>query len=117
MSKYFEEVDFPLEEDPTLPKPPKPKMVFNPESVVAATARIRAEFDKIKHGTSDHTQYAINPGHFGFPADNRLKIFELDPTEENYVAFVQISKQDFGVRAAAYFAELLNVCKEKNSDV
>lgn len=104
---YFTEIEFELPEDPGVPKKKAVKPSFNKEKATAAVVEIKAEFDRIAKGTSKLTTYPINPGAFGFPAENRLKIFEADPTEENYKAFIEICKQDLGVRVAFHCLELL----------
>lgn len=107
MSKYFTEVEFEMPEDPGAPVKKPVKATFDREKLPAAIAEIRAEFDRIAGGTSKLTSFAINPGGFGFPAQNRLKIFEADPTEDNYKAFLELAKQDLGQRVAIYCMSLL----------
>lgn len=107
MSKYFNEIEFELPVDPGAPAPKPKQASFDKEKVAAAIAEIRAEFDRIAAGTSKLTAYPINPGGFGFPAQNRLKMFEADPTEENYKAFLELTKQDLGQRVAIYAMGLL----------
>jgi hypothetical protein len=113
MSRFFTEVEFELPEDPGAPTKKVTKASFNKEKLTTAIAEIRAEFDRIAEGSSKLTAYPINPGGFGFPAQNRLKMFETDPTEENYKAFLELTKQDLGQRVAIYCMGLLIEAQDK----
>lgn len=109
---YFKEVEFELPEDPgERPQTKENKLLFDEEKLEGAVKAIKEEFVRFKDGTSDFTSYAINPGSFGFPAANRLSIFLKDPTQKNYLAFLEIAKQDFGARAATHFMDLLKEAK------
>ena len=107
MSRFFTEVEFEIGDDPGAPKKKPEQKSFDPEKLKLAITEIKAEFDRIAAGTSKLTAYPINPGGFGFPAQNRLKMLEADPTEENYKAFLEIAKQDLGQRVAIYAMSLL----------
>jgi hypothetical protein len=106
-SKYFTEVEFEIGEDPGAPKKKPEQMSFDLDKLKIAITEIRAEFDRIAQGTSALTTYPINPGGFGIPASNRLKMLESNPTSENYKAFLEIAKQDLGQRVAVYAMGLL----------
>lgn len=91
---------------------------FNDELLKAVADSIRSDFEDIKVGESDLTSYAINPGSFGFPADNRLKILLTNPNEKNLKGFLEIAKQDFGVAAHEKWKRLLlaTVVMEETTD-
>jgi len=114
MSRYFNEVEFEMLEDPGAPKKKEVKASFDPEKLKLAIVEIRAEFDRIADGTSKLTAYPINPGGFGFPAQNRLKMLEADPNQENYKAFLELAKQDLGQRVAIYCMGLLKDAQVNN---
>lgn len=110
----FKPVEFELPADPGIP--PKPKVVtFDKDMVKEAADKIRQEFERIKGGTSEFTTYAINPGPFGFPCANRLKMFEADPTEKNLKAVYEIVLQDLGMRMAVFVSGLLEATKGGNN--
>lgn len=115
MSKFFEEVEFKLGEDPGLPKPPPPATVYNPGKVKEAVEAIRQEFERIRTGTSDLCTYAIDPGRFANPVGENLKRFEFDPSDKTLAGFLQITKQDLGTRAAIHFMGLIDAAKEKTN--
>jgi len=113
MSKLFEEVEFELGVDPGLPAPAPPAPVFNPDKVKEAVAEIEKEFNRIKTGTSDLCHYAVDHGRFANPVGENLKRFAGDPTKKTLEGFIQVVKQDIGMRAAIRFLTLLESTKEK----
>lgn len=115
MSKFFEPVEFELGEDPGKPTPPKPAVTFNPDKVKEVVAEIRKEFERIRTGTSELCHYAFDPGRFANPLGENLKRFETDPTEKTMAGFLQIAKQDVGLRAAVHWLEQLESAKEKSN--
>ena len=106
MSRFFTEVEFELPEDPGAPVKKTVKASFDPEKLKLAITEIRAEFDRIRQGTSKLTTYPIADER-NSPANNGLIILQNDPTEVNYKAFLELSRQDLGQRAAIYFMALL----------
>lgn len=104
---YFKEIEFEMPEDPGAPVKKPEKVLFNKDKLETAIVEIKAEFERIREGTSALTTYPIDPTNFGFPASNRLTILEKDPTQKNYLAFLEIVKQDLGQRVAVYFMEVL----------
>ena len=116
MSKYFTEVEFVLPEDPGENARPKPKMTFDVDKIKEAAGKIQAAFEEIRSGSSDLTSYPIDPGNFSFPTGNRLSMLIKDPTEVNYIGFLEIAKQDLGLKAATQFMEWLKDAKEKNDE-
>lgn len=116
MSKYFNEIKFTLNKDPAEPdRTPAPNL-FDQKKLEVAEKEIQEEFKKIKNGTSNLVTYAINPGGFGFPAANLLRIFMSEPTEKNFKGFIDISKQDFGNLAAERFSNIMNNAREKKNE-
>jgi len=112
MSKLFEPVEFELGQDPGLPPPPPPIAKFDKEKVKEAVKTIQQEFERIRTGTSDLSHYAFDPGRFANPVGENLKRFEADPTEKVLEGFIQLVKQDIGMKAAIYFLGLLENTKE-----
>lgn len=104
---YFKEVEFELPPDPGLPKPESKKVEFNKEKLEEVHKRILQEFEKIRTGTSEYTHYAIDTRNFSFPAGNQLKIFIANPTIKTLAGFIELAKQDLGLRAANAFADWL----------
>jgi hypothetical protein len=111
MSKYFKEVELVT---PVNPADTKPKTIkrFNKERLKGVFRKIDEELERVKNGVSTYTTYAIRNS-FGSPAENRLRIFKLDPTEDNYKAVLEITTQDFGVRLSDYFKELIEKTREE----
>lgn len=110
-SKFFKEVEFEEPRDPTDARPEK-IVIWDKEKVKEAASHIREELSLIKRGQSELTPYAIDPGAFGFPAENALKIFERKPADKEFEGFVQIARQDWGARAAEKFASMLRPARE-----
>jgi len=115
MSKFFTPEEFELGQDPGLPPPPPPVVKFNKEKVKTVVAEIQQEFERIRTGTSDLCHYAFDPGRFANPVGENLKRFEADPTEKTLTGFIQLVKQDIGLRAAVHFLGLLEATKEINN--
>jgi len=112
MSKYFEQIELEFTEDPNIPEKSKPVKLFDLKKLKVAEELICVEMGKIRRGTSKFTHYAIEPGSFGFPAANTLKIFMDDPTEDNYEGFKEIAIQDFGALAGNHFMGLIDEARE-----
>jgi hypothetical protein len=112
MSSLFEEVEFKVPKPPTDQKPEK-IVAWDPEKLKEAAKKIEAEVEKIKLGTSEYRSHAVNPGSFGFPATNSLKVFLSGPNDERFKGFVQIAKQDWGALAAAEFRKILLSAREE----
>ena len=112
MSEFFKEVEFVIPPDPSAPKA-APVVTWDKEVLAQALERIEAEIVKIRHGTSKHTTYAIDPGGFGFPSMHAVKVFVEEPSDKTFAGVPSILKQDFGPRAATLFKELLNAAREE----
>ncbi len=110
-SKFFTEVEFPFEPDPTNPRA-ESVVVWDPTKLKLALAQIELEVTKIIGGTSDYVPRAINPGAFGFPAMNAIKIFVNAPQDKTFPDIEQIANQDWGMRAGKHFASLLREARE-----
>ena len=116
MSKYFQEVEFEIGQDPGEPPPPPPTPTYNPDKVKVAGQKIREEFEKIRMGVSDLCTYAFDPGRFANPVGENLRRFELAPSEQTMAGFLQVVKQDIGLRAAVRFMEMIEEAKEKTNE-
>ena len=112
MSEYFKPVEF---EEPKDPGHQRPKTIvkWDEEKLKEAWVQISAEIEKIKNGTSEYHPYAVNPGRFGFPAENAIKIFMSDPTDKAFDGIHAICRQDFSGRAGDHFHELLKACRSE----
>ena len=115
MSNFFKEVEFKMEKDPADQKPEK-VVVWDQKIIDEAFEEILKELQLIRNGTSVFSSYAINPGSFGFPAENVLKMFKADPSDKAFAGFVQIAKQDWGASAGAHFAKLLRAAREEKNN-
>lgn len=113
MSEFFEEVEFNISPSPG--KPESPKVTWNKDKLQVALKEILSEISKIKGGTSKYTTYAINPGVFGFPAENAMKIFVENASDRTFKGIHDICRQDFGARAGDHFYELLKEAREENN--
>lgn len=111
MSKFFKELEFDLPESPAEPKPSE--VVWDKVKLEKAFKQITQEVEKIKSGTSEYTTYAINPGSFGFPAINSVKIFVENPSDRAFKGIHDICKQDLGARAGDFFYRLLKSAREE----
>lgn len=109
MSKYFEEVDFPVPPSPA--EPPRPVVVWDQEKLNEAFRLITLEIDKIRDGTSSLTTYPINPGSFTIPAINAIRRFVDNPSDKAYKGVHEICRQDFGARAGDAFHKLLRAAR------
>jgi hypothetical protein len=114
VSKFFEPVEF---EEPKDPADNRPTTVvtWDKDMLDKAWEAISAEITKIKRGTSDFYKYAVNPGSFGFPAENSIKIFLDDPSDKTFEGIREICKQDFK-GAGEYFYQLLKACREEKDN-
>lgn len=113
MSKFFNEVEFKIPPNPATPEPPK--VVWHKNKLEQSFKKIASEIEKIKNGTSEYVAYAINPGRFGFPAENAMKIFIASPSDKAFIGIKDICCQDFGARAGNLFYELLKEAREENN--
>lgn len=105
-SKFFEEVEFEIEKSPADPRP-KTIVVWDPEKLKAALAEIEEELTKVRGGASEYVPRAIDPGKFGFPAQNAIKMFVRDPSDKGLKDVTAIAKQDWGARMGAHVTTLL----------
>lgn len=113
---YFKEVEFELSEDPGENPKPKNQFELDKEKLNEAYNQVVEEINRIRRGESEYTTYAIDPGDFGFPVMNRLKMLKDDPSKKNYVGFLEIAKQDLGIKAASYFMTLILKAKKDNTN-
>lgn len=113
---YFKEIELELPKDPN--EQPKPKIMrFDKPAVEAAVDTILKEFELIRTGKSDLTTYAIDPGRFGFPAMSGLTQFQKNPTKDNLMGFIGVTKQTLGNKAAqAWILLLAKTIIEENTD-
>ena len=112
MSEFFKPVDFTFPEDPA-DNSPKIAVIWHREKLASALAEIEEEVVRIKNGTSDLVTYPIDPGAWGFPAMNALKIFVADPFEKDVLGLQAILKQDFSARAGDLFFKLVMEAREE----
>jgi hypothetical protein len=111
MSRFFTEIEF--EEPETVEQKPETVVHWDREKLDAAWTEILSEIEKIKGGTSDYMPYAVNPGRFGFPAENKMKNFVSKPSDKNFEGVHAICRQDFKGRAGDRFHSLLKACREE----
>lgn len=112
MSRLFTPVEFKEPEDPGHQKP-KTKVVWDKEKLQMAWTKIEVEIKRIKSGSSDYVPRGINPGSFGFPAENAMKIFIENPIDKSFKGIKEICRQDFMSRAGDLFYDLLKECREE----
>lgn len=101
MSKYFEKLEFAQE----FPKPKPVEQFPEAEKFRKAIDLYREEVDRIQKGTSKNVPRAIQ-----FPKGICLPSVVLDrfysaPSEQYLRDFLEVCKQDFGLKAATAIAE------------
>lgn len=111
-SEFFTEIDFIIEANPDDHQKPDTVVIWDDEKLKSAFKEIEIELQKIRGGISEYVPRAIDPGKFGFPAENAIKIFLLAPNDRGFEGVKQIAKQDWGARAANHFIALLKVARE-----
>ena len=105
-SEFFTPVRFPKTRSPADNRP-KTKVVWDEDLLKEAEKSILLECAKIRVGTSKMVAGAIDNGRFGLPAENAIKVFLADPSDDTFAGIKDISRQDFGQLAGDYFVELL----------
>lgn len=105
-NKFFKSFAFKPKENPSKAQP-KMIPIWDLEKLAEAEIGIELEIAKIKNGTSHYLNKAVDPGGFGFPAQNAIRIFIKKPSDKTFPGIKAIAKQDFGPRASAAFAALL----------
>jgi len=115
MSRFFEPVEFEPPKDPADQRPDK-VVFWDPEKLAEAWKEIEVEIAKIKIGTSEYVSRAIDPGRFGFPAQNAMKIFISDPSDKAFEGIHAICRQDFMARAGDRFHKLLKDAREERDN-
>lgn len=117
MSRFFNEVEFddPNDDFQKLQKR-GPRVIWDKDKLKKAYEEISHQISKIKNGTSDYTVYAVNPGSFGFPADNAIKIFISDPSDKAFEGVLEICRQDFGAKAGNHFHSLLKEARREETN-
>ena len=105
-NKFFKSFDFKVKENPSKSQP---RMIphWDLEKLAEVEITIEEEIAKIKNGTSLYLNKAVDPGGFGFPAQNAIRIFIKKPSDKTFPGIKAIAKQDFGPRASAAFASQL----------
>ncbi len=87
--------------------PPKVIVTWDEKQLEAAKVEIDLEIKKVRLGLSDHCSQAVDNGAHGFPAENAIKIFFLDPSDHHLNEVVQVTGQDLGHRMGTYFGKLI----------
>lgn len=111
-SEFFKEVEFSVESFGGDSNKPATRVYWDKAKLDKAYEDIKTELRRIKGGTSDYSPRAVDPGTFGFPADNAIRIFIDNPTDKGFKDLQGITVQDFGKKASVYFLGLLKVAKE-----
>jgi len=106
VNKFFKSFKFVPKENPSKALP-KMIPVWDLEMLATAEITIEEEITKIKNGTSLYLNKAVDPGGFGFPAQNAIRIFIKKPSDKTFPGIKAIAKQDFGPRASAAFSAML----------
>ena len=114
-SKFFKEVEFEIPPNPDEQKP-KTVVVWDKDKLKAAFKEIEAELEKVKNGSSEYVPRAIDPGRFGFGAQNAMRIFVDDPSDKVFEGIHPICNQDFGAKAGNYFNGLLKEAREEKTN-
>ena len=109
MSRFFTEIEF--EPSGNDDKPDYTKVAWCGAKLKQALEEIEAEIEKIRHGTSELVPRAIDPGRFGFPAHNAIKVFISNPSDKTFEGIHAICRQDFTGRAGDKFYELLKAAR------
>lgn len=112
MGDLFTEIEFEEPEDPS-DNTPKTKIIWNEEKLASAKKDIDKEISKIKTGTSEFLKRAIDPGRFGFPAENLLINFLKNPSDEALERLHMLCQKNFSPRAGNHFHTLLKACREE----
>lgn len=115
MSRFFTEVEFPDLPDTTHQRPEK-VTVWDAEKLAAAMDTIELELAKIKGGTSELVPRAIDPGKFGFPAQNAIKVFIRDPSDKVFDGIRPIANQDWGARMGKFVVETLLAARTEKTN-
>lgn len=111
MSDFFKPVDYTIPDSPAEPAPPA--YVWDKEALKGAQMAILEEVERIRHGASEFTTYAIDPGKFNIPCLHVIEMFVNDPSDKAFQGTREICRQDFGARAGDHFHLLLAVCREE----
>lgn len=107
MKHYFNPVTYPVTpENPTPKKADKPPFP-SAKDFEGAIAEIRVIIQQLQDGTSGLCNYAIHLTKGSCPAISALDHFARTPTEEGLKTFLNCSKQDFTIRPAVKFANIL----------
>mgnify|MGYP003631448182 FL=1 len=112
MSKFFKSFEFKVKDDPSIAIPLK-LVVWDLEKLAEIEADIELEITKIKNGTSLYLKRAIDPGGFGFPAQNAIRIFVKKPSDKSFPGIKAIARQDWGPQASVAFAAKLNAARSE----
>lgn len=92
--------------------PPAPQATASvvpetPKTAAEVVEAINAELQRIQLGTSKMTPHAVQVREGSTPFLHSLKTFSAEPTVDNAVALVSISKQDFSATFARYVESLV----------
>ena len=111
MSDFFKPVDYVIPDSPALPE--SAPYVWDKEALKGAHTMILDEVEKIRHGNSVFSTYAIDAGKFNIPSLHAVELFVEHPSDKAFLGIRDICRQDFGGRAGDYFHRLLQVCREE----